>query len=77
MGDLVNLKRIRKQRARAEAAARAAGNRASFGRTKAERRHAAGEVERGARALDGKRLGGTASTGGEEPRAPEQPTRGK
>jgi hypothetical protein len=37
MGDIVNLRRIRKRREREEASQRAAENRARHGRTKAER----------------------------------------
>lgn len=37
MGDVVNLNRFRKQRARAEGEKQAAENRATFGRSKAER----------------------------------------
>ena len=37
MGDVINLKRARKQKARREADAEAASNRAMYGRTKAEK----------------------------------------
>ncbi len=41
MGDIVNLNRARKDRAKAEARARAATNRVAHGRTKAEKQAAA------------------------------------
>ena len=37
LSDIINLKRFRKSKARSEADRQAAGNRASFGRTRAER----------------------------------------
>ena len=37
MGELVNLRRVKKERARAEKAREAEANRAKFGQTKAER----------------------------------------
>jgi len=37
MGEIVNLRRVKKQRARAEQAEQAAANRVRHGRTKAER----------------------------------------
>ena len=53
MGEIVSLKRRRKQKARLEKQAEAAANRIKFGRAKKER------VETAAmRALDGKRLDG-------------------
>ena len=66
MADLVNLRAVRKARARAEAAAVAAGNRALHGRTRAERDRAAEEAARHGRRLDGHRLGGS----------PDEPDRG-
>ncbi len=56
MGEIVNLRRVRKTKARAEAAEAAAMNRARTGQTKAVRK--ATEHERGlnARALDGARI---------------------
>ena len=53
MGDVVNLNRARKQRARADAKTAAAANRAAHGRTRAERVAADKERERAARLLDG------------------------
>jgi hypothetical protein len=56
MADIVNLRRARKDKARAEKAAEAAGNRARFGTSKAERNRHAAEETLAARALDGRRL---------------------
>lgn len=56
MGDVVNLRRARKARARAEEKARAAENRVRHGRTGADRRAAKAEAEKAARAADGHRL---------------------
>lgn len=53
MGDVVNLRRARKAKARVAAADQAAANRAAFGRTKAERGAAALEEARRAGTLDG------------------------
>ena len=53
MGDLVNLRRARKAKRRAENEAVAAENRARFGRTRAERDKADAEAEITARRLDG------------------------
>lgn len=53
MGDIVNLNRARKGRAKAAAKATAAANRATHGRTKAERTRTSTERERAARLLDG------------------------
>lgn len=55
MGDLVNLNRIRKTRARAERAAVAATNRVAFGRDAAQRADDARETQRRAALLDGVR----------------------
>jgi hypothetical protein len=43
MAEIVNLKRVRKARARSEADAKAAENRAHYGQTKAERARLAAE----------------------------------
>lgn len=51
--DIVNLRQVRKQRARAEKERQAAENRAKHGQTKAARRHEAAN-----KALDKKRLDG-------------------
>ncbi len=56
MGEVVNLNRVRKDRAKAEARATASANRAAHGRTKAERTRAETERERAARLLDGSKL---------------------
>lgn len=58
MGDVVNLNRFRKEKARKERAAEAERNRARFGRTKEEVRRQGAEAERRARELDAKRLEG-------------------
>ncbi|WP_420101387.1 DUF4169 family protein [Bosea sp. (in: a-proteobacteria)] len=56
MAEIVNLRRVRKQKAREEAGKQAEQNRLSFGRSKAERSLAAAELEQAARRLDGHRL---------------------
>lgn len=56
MGEIVNLRRARKKRARDDAEAEAAKNRAAHGRTKAERRMAATKRGKDEAALDGHRL---------------------
>ena len=53
MGEIVNLRKARKAKARADAAIAAAGNRARHGRTAAERERDALEAEQARRALDG------------------------
>ena len=53
MAEIVNLRRFRKAKARAEEAATADVNRARHGRSAAERRVADGEVERLNAGLDG------------------------
>lgn len=55
MGEIVNLRQIKKQRARAESAEQAAANRARFGRTKAEKQAEALELKRATKVLDGAR----------------------
>ncbi len=57
-GEVVNLRLARKARRREEDEARAAANRARFGRPKAGRDAQAAEASRAARELDGKRIGG-------------------
>ena len=57
MGDLINLNKARKARARQEAAGTAAANRVRFGRTAAEKAKAKAEADREARRLDGHALG--------------------
>ena len=56
MAEIVNLRRARKDKTRVGNAARAAQNRASFGRTKAEKRKAEAARARAETALDGKKL---------------------
>ena len=53
MGDIVNLNRARKDRAKPEARARAATNRVAHGRTRAEKQAAAKARERAEKLLDG------------------------
>ena len=57
MGDIVNLKRARKARARDAAAALAEANRAKHGRTKPERLQAEAEARQLVRTLDGAKIG--------------------
>jgi hypothetical protein len=52
-GDLVNLRRFRKDKARAEKDATAAANRAKFGRTKEQKAADAAEADKARRLLDG------------------------
>ncbi len=56
MAEIVNLRRARKDQARAAKDARAADNRTRFGRTKAEKREADAEQVRVKTTLDGKKL---------------------
>jgi hypothetical protein len=53
MGDIVNLRQARKNKARTESEKQARQNRASFGRSKAEKRLAEAERDAAARKLDG------------------------
>ncbi|MBL8544108.1 MAG: DUF4169 family protein [Hyphomonadaceae bacterium] len=53
MGEVVNLRRARKAKQRSEADAAAAENRASFGRSKAEKEQTNAEREAASRKLDG------------------------
>ena len=53
MDEIINLRRVRKGKARAAAEAEAAANRAAHGRTKAERNLSKAEQEANARKLDG------------------------
>ena len=55
-GDVINLRRARKEKARAEKVRVAAENRAAFGRTKAEKERAAREHARISRELDQAKL---------------------
>ncbi len=56
MAEIVNLRRARKDRARAAKDARAAKNRTKFGRGKAEKRATGAERARAKTGLDGKKL---------------------
>lgn len=56
MGQIVNLRRVKKAKARAEATTQAAENRSRSGRTKLEREIDAKRDALAARALDGARL---------------------
>lgn len=55
MGEVINLRRTRKGKARVEAERKAAENRAAFGRSKAEKKLTKTEQEAAARKLDGHR----------------------
>ncbi len=56
MGEIVNLRRVKKQLARDEAAQAADANRARHGRTKAEKRTQTLEAERALRQVDQAKL---------------------
>ena len=56
MGEVVNLRNRRKAKARVDRAAKAAENRAQFGRPLHERRFVKTEQTKRARELDGRRL---------------------
>ncbi len=56
MAEIVNLRRARKDQARAGEEARAVENRTRFGRSKAEKRATEAERGRAETALDGKKL---------------------
>ena len=53
MGEIVNLNRVRKDRAKAEVKAAAQANRAAHGRAKGDRKKAEKERARAERLLDG------------------------
>ncbi|WP_375249011.1 DUF4169 family protein [Sphingomonas sp.] len=53
MAEVVNLRRFRRARARDDAAAQAAANRAAFGRTKDEKAATSAEIARRDALLDG------------------------
>lgn len=57
MAEIINLRRARKQKVRAEAEKTAEQNRISFGRTKAERNLTKAERDKAVRHIDGHRLG--------------------
>nr|WP_083434650.1 DUF4169 family protein [Sphingomonas sp. Y57] len=56
MGDVVNLNKARKARARSDAKATAEANRAKFGRTRAEKERDGIEKARADRLIDGAKL---------------------
>lgn len=56
MGEVVNLRKWRRTREKAEAEAQAAANRAAFGRTKAEKKREAKEVAQRDALLEGSRM---------------------
>jgi hypothetical protein len=56
MGEVVNLRKWRKARERAEAATQAAANRAAFGRTKAEKAREAAEAAQREALIEGSRM---------------------
>lgn len=58
MGDLVNLNRFRKDRARDEQKAKAAANRAAHGRTQAQKALEKARADKAARELDDHKLDG-------------------
>lgn len=53
MGDVVNLRSVRKAKARASRKVEAQANRAKFGRTKGDKLREAQDAERAAKLLDG------------------------
>ena len=55
MGDIINLRQVRKDRARAEKEIKAQSNRAKFGRTKTERERQAQEAQRQSDGLENSR----------------------
>jgi hypothetical protein len=56
MGDVINLSRYRKAKARAEKEQKAEANRARHGRTRVEKQTVERELDRQSAELDGKRL---------------------
>lgn len=56
MGEVVNLRRARKDRARADADRKADANRLAFGRTKSEKSLTQAERDMAGRRIDGHRL---------------------
>ena len=53
MAEIINLRRVRKAKARATAEVTAAANRAAFGRTNAEKQATKADADRRTRVLDG------------------------
>ncbi len=70
--DIVNLRRFKKLKARAEKQTDAERNRVRFGRTKAEKAVSSAEADQLARQLDGARLGGQAAAAVVVPTAANQ-----
>lgn len=62
MAEIINLRTVRKARARLNAAVTADANRAKFGRSKAQKQSDAAEAARRAKLLDGARRDGTEQT---------------
>jgi hypothetical protein len=62
MAEIVNLRRARKDRARADEKKAAEANRAAFGRTKEEKRRVKADADRANRLLEGHRLPGKRRT---------------
>ena len=56
MGEVVNLRKWRKAREKAEAKAQAAANRTAFGRTKAEKQRDAAEAAQREALIEGSRM---------------------
>jgi hypothetical protein len=56
MAEIINLRRVRKQKAKAEKEARAAENRSAFGRTKGERHFDEARKNLADRRLEGHKL---------------------
>ncbi len=56
MGEVINLNRFRKARAKAEEGRQAEENRVRYGRAKAEKTHTTNEQDRTDRDLDGKKI---------------------
>ena len=73
MADIINLKDVRKARARALAEAKAAENRARFGRTRDERTRQTIEESRTRREHELSRLDRPATHEGEKPKKPGEP----
>ncbi len=56
MGEVINLNRFRKARARSQEAKQADENRTRYGRTKEDKRRGKAESDRASKELDGKKL---------------------
>lgn len=78
MAEIINLKDIRKARARAEAETKAAENRTRFGRTRDERNRLALEDQRARREHEGNRLDRLPpGKAGKKSKGPNDPDSGK